>query len=93
MKFIVIIGRIICEVGGHCEFAEVQGFLTEIANKMPFKAMAVSQDLLDEMKRKEEEEERCNTNPYTMKYVIQNNMGGCHRWLKNIDLKYFGKYQ
>lgn len=87
------IGRIICEVGGRCEFAEVKDFLEDIANKMPFKAIAVSQDMLDEMKRKEEEEEKYNTNPYTMKYIIQNNMGGCHRWLKDIDLKYFGKYQ
>lgn len=55
--------------------------------------MAVSQDILDEMKRKEEEEEKNNLNPYTMKYMIQNNMGGCQKWLKEIDLKYFGKYQ
>lgn len=87
------VGRIICEVGGMCEFAEVKGFLEDVANKMPFKAIAVSQDMLDEMKRKEEEDEQNNLNPYTMKYVIQNNMGGCHKWLSPMYKKYFGKYQ
>lgn len=89
----LLTGRIICEVGGKCEFEEVKGFLQDVANKMPFKAIAVSQELLDEQKRQEEEAERNNVNPFTMKYIIQNNMGGCHRWLKDIDLRYFGKYQ
>lgn len=80
-------------MGGLCEFDEVKGFLEDVANKMPFKAMAVSQNMLDEMKRKEEEEEKNNINPYTFKYIIQNNMGGCHRWLRPMDLKYYGKYQ
>lgn len=71
----------------------MKDFLEDIAQKMPFRAMAVSQDMLDEMKRKEEEDERNNLNPYTMKYIIQNNMGGCHKWVSPMDLKYFGKYQ
>ncbi|KAG5883169.1 hypothetical protein JTB14_010305 [Gonioctena quinquepunctata] len=85
-------GRIILEVGGKCEFKEVKDFLEDIAMKLPFKAMAVSQDLLEEMKKREKWEEENNQNPWTMKYVIQNNMGGCYRWLSPIDMKYFGKY-
>lgn len=54
--------------------------------------MAVSQDILDEMKAKEKWEEENNQNPYTMKYLIQNNMGGCHHWLSPFDLKHFCKY-
>lgn len=86
-------GRIIVEVGGKCEFAEVKDILENIANKMPFKAIAVSQDMLDEMERKEEEIEENNVNPFTAKYVIQNNMGGCHKWLSSMEMRYFGKYQ
>ncbi|XP_017780026.1 PREDICTED: 39S ribosomal protein L16, mitochondrial [Nicrophorus vespilloides] len=85
-------GRIILEVAGKCEYAEVKRFLEDLAMKMPFKAMAVSQEILDEMKLKEEEEEKCNVNEYTMKYVIQNNLGGCQKWLRPNDMKYFGKY-
>lgn len=85
-------GRIILEVGGKCEFLEVKDFLEDLAKKLPFKAMAVSQDILDKMMKKEEENEKNNCNPYTMKYLIQNNMGGCHRWLSPYDLKWFGKY-
>ncbi|CAH1154132.1 unnamed protein product [Phaedon cochleariae] len=85
-------GRIILEVGGRAEFKEIEKFLTDIANKLPFKAMAVSQEILDEMKRKEKWEEENNQNPYTLKYLIQNNMGGCNRWLSPTDTKYFSKY-
>lgn len=85
-------GRIIVEVGGKCEYSEVQGFLENVAASLPFKAMAVSQEILDEMKAKEEFEEKYNKNPYTMKYIIQNNMGGCYLWLRPSDRKWFGKY-
>lgn len=91
-SFLIFLGRIIIEVGGYCEYAEVKDFLHDVAMKLPFKAMAVSQEIMDEMKRKEIEDEKNNTNPYTMKYVIQNNMGGCHSWLSPFDLKWLGKY-
>lgn len=60
--------------------------------KLPFKAIAVSQEILEDMQKEEEYAEKYNQNPYTMKYLIQNNMGGCHRWLSPVDLKWFGKY-
>nr|CAI5839791.1 unnamed protein product [Callosobruchus analis] len=85
-------GRIILELGGKCEFREVKDFLTDCANKLPFKAIAVSQKMLDETKAKEKWEQENNQNPYTMKYLIQNNMGGCQRWISPIDFKYFCKY-
>ncbi|KAK4875053.1 hypothetical protein RN001_011475 [Aquatica leii] len=85
-------GRIIMELGGKCEFVEVQDILHKIAMKLPFKAMAVSHEMLEEMKLKEAENEKNNVNPYTMKYLIQNNMGGCQNWLSPFDLKWFCKY-
>ncbi|XP_066252328.1 large ribosomal subunit protein uL16m [Euwallacea similis] len=85
-------GRIIVELGGKCDFKEVEPFLTDIANKLPFKAMAVSQKIIEQMNDREKWEEENNINPYTMKYMIQNNMGGCHQWISPWDLKYFCKY-
>ncbi|XP_074036296.1 mitochondrial ribosomal protein L16 [Leptinotarsa decemlineata] len=85
-------GRIILEVGGKCEYKEVERFLVDIAMKLPFKATAVSQKILDDMRNQEKWEEENNQNPYTMKYLIQNNMGGCYKWLSPTDMKYFGKY-
>ncbi|XP_060528106.1 large ribosomal subunit protein uL16m [Cylas formicarius] len=85
-------GRVIVEMGGKCEFKEVEPCLQKICNKLPFKAMAVSQEILDQQKRQEEFEEANNQNPYTMKYLIQNNMGGCNRWLSPFDLRNLGKY-
>ncbi|XP_065155559.1 large ribosomal subunit protein uL16m [Atheta coriaria] len=85
-------GRVILEVAGKCEYAEVKKVLEEVAAKLPFKAMAVSQELLDEKAAHEKWEEENNANYYSIKYVIQNNLGGCQAKLRPNDLKYFGKY-
>ncbi|RZC37690.1 39S ribosomal protein L16, mitochondrial, partial [Asbolus verrucosus] len=55
-------------------------------------AMAVSQEMLDKMKEEEKYAEENNQNYYTMKYVMQNNIGGCHKWMSPFDFKFLGKY-
>ncbi|KAL5274908.1 MRPL16 family protein [Megaselia abdita] len=85
-------GRVILEMGGTCEFQEVQPFLTQVANQLPFDAIAVSKEELEAMKIEEENNEKQNENPFTMKYVIQNNLSGCHKWLSPVDYKWFGRY-
>ncbi|KAL7033638.1 hypothetical protein ACKWTF_007655 [Chironomus riparius] len=86
-------GRIIVELGGKCEFEEVEEFLQKYANQLPFPARAVSHEMLQNEKNQIDELERANINPYTLKYVIQNNLGGCHKWLRPIDHKQFGKFE
>lgn len=65
--------------------------LEEIAHKLPFKAMAVNQEILDQMQEDEKYIEENNENPWTMKYIIQNNLGGCHNWISPVDKFWFGK--
>lgn len=67
-------------------------FLGQVAAMLPFKAMAVSQEMLDEMAAERQEKEEKNLNRYTKKYVIQNNLNGCHKWLGPFDHKWFGEY-
>ena len=67
--------------------------LEEVAHKLPFQAMAVSQNKLKKMARDEEYVENCNENPYTWKYIIQNNLGGCHNWISPYDKFYFNKHR
>lgn len=86
-------GRIILELGGTCEYEEVKHFLQLYANQLPFAARAVSHEILEKHAKKEKKEEESNLNPYTMKYVIQNNLGGVHRMLSPVDHKWFGKYK
>lgn len=86
-------GRIILELGGTCEFEEVKGFLQTYANQLPFAARAVSHEMLLQEKEEEERLEKLNQNKFTMKYVIQNNLGGIHRMLSPVDHKWFGKYR
>lgn len=84
--------RVILEMGGKCEFDEVKDIMGMVCEKLPFKAMVVSQQLLDEMQEKERQDKINNINPYSQKYVIQNNLNGCHQWLSKYDHKWFGKY-
>src|SRR5947209_6421450 len=85
-------GRIIVELGGHCEFKEAFPILKEVIQKLPFRAKAISHKMLEEMKQKEIDDAKNNINPYTMEYVIKNNMGKCHYWISPYDRKWFGKH-
>nr|CAG4652160.1 EOG090X0DE4 [Triops cancriformis] len=85
-------GRVIVEVGGLCEFAEVKPFLTEVANNLPFKAEVVSQETMEQKAAEEERLKRENLNPYTAEYLIKNNIQDCHRWVSPYDKKWFWKH-
>ncbi|KAG4078030.1 hypothetical protein HA402_002081 [Bradysia odoriphaga] len=85
-------GRVIIEVGGTIEFQEVKKLLTTIVKRFPFKAKVVSQEMMEQMAAEEARNERDNINPYTKKYVIQNNLSGCRNWLSPYDHRWFGKY-
>ncbi|XP_038260900.1 39S ribosomal protein L16, mitochondrial isoform X1 [Dermochelys coriacea] len=85
-------GRLILEVGGHCEFGEVEHFLTQVAKKLPFPAKAVSCQSLEEMRQAEEERRRKNQNPWTFERVITSNMLGSRKVLSPYDLSQQGRY-
>ncbi|XP_054740502.1 39S ribosomal protein L16, mitochondrial [Anastrepha obliqua] len=81
-------GRVILEIAGTCEFVEVKPFLELVAQQLPFKAKAVSEEMLSASKLKED----VTLEGKYLKYIIQNNLSGCHRWLSPVDHKWFGKY-
>nr|CAG4645808.1 EOG090X0DE4 [Lynceus sp. MCZ IZ 141354] len=84
--------RVILELGGKCEFSEVEKFLKDIANKLPFKARAVSQEMLDEEVKEKERLEDANQNPYTAEYIIKNSLYGCKDWISPYDKQWFWKH-
>ncbi|XP_078052891.1 large ribosomal subunit protein uL16m-like [Augochlora pura] len=85
-------GQILVEVGGPFEFFEVSKFLKAIAHKMPFAAEAVSHAMLERNKQRKKKYEEENLNPWTWKYIIQNNMLGCHTWISKYDKRWFKEY-
>ncbi|KAM0726860.1 Large ribosomal subunit protein uL16m [Formica fusca] len=85
-------GRVIVELGGHCEFFEVKKILSDIARILPFQAKAVSQEMLDNEAAKQEWMEKNNLNSWTWKYMVQNNMLGCFKWISPTDKLWFNKY-
>ncbi|BES95866.1 ribosomal protein L16 [Nesidiocoris tenuis] len=85
-------GRVIVEVGGKCDFEEVEPFLKIVAHNLPFKAMAVSYKMLEERKALLKKQIDENINPYNFEYLLKNNIGNCRRWAKRIDYYHFGQY-
>ncbi|GLH16579.1 CSON003729 protein [Gryllus bimaculatus] len=85
-------GRVIVEVGGYCEFEEVKRALKLIVHNLPFKAQAVTHQMLLDKEINEKKLEKENKNPYTFKYIVQNNLGGCHNWISPVDKRWFGKH-
>ncbi|XP_072841562.2 large ribosomal subunit protein uL16m isoform X2 [Pogona vitticeps] len=85
-------GRLLVEVGGHCEFSQVEYFLNQVVKKLPFKAKAVSRKSLQEMREIKEERRRSNQNPWTFERIIKANMLGVRKHLSPYDLTLKGCY-
>ncbi|XP_006011708.1 39S ribosomal protein L16, mitochondrial [Latimeria chalumnae] len=85
-------GRLVVEIGGRCEFGEVEALLSEVAKKLPFPAKVVSRETLSEMYREEEEKQENNQNPWTFERIISTNMLGIRKVLSPYDLRYKGKF-
>lgn len=66
--------------------------LSKIAQIMPFKAKAVSQEILDRDAAREKWLEENNQHFWTWKYMVQNNMLGCQNWISPVDKRWFNKY-
>lgn len=66
--------------------------LTQIANILPFKAKAINQEDLDKEAARKKWKEENNLHPWTWKYMVQNNMLGCQRWISPVDKYWFNKY-
>ncbi|KAJ7344201.1 hypothetical protein JRQ81_000151 [Phrynocephalus forsythii] len=89
-------GRLLVEVGGRCEFIEVEHFLKQVAKKLPFKAKVVSRQSLEEMREAQEERRRNNQNPWTFERIVKGNMLGIRRYVSPYDVQlkgcYWGKF-
>ena len=85
-------GRLIVEVGGRCEFQEVQGILNQVAHKLPFPAKAVSRETREKIQKDQEERERNNQNPWTFERIATANMLGIRKVLSPYDLTHRGRY-
>ncbi|XP_003704196.2 large ribosomal subunit protein uL16m isoform X1 [Megachile rotundata] len=85
-------GQIIFEVGGNIEFFEVKYVLHNIASRLPFTAMVVSQEKLEKMAEEKKRIEEENLNPYTWKYIIQNDLLSSQKWISKYDRRWYNEY-
>ncbi|XP_078004615.1 LOW QUALITY PROTEIN: large ribosomal subunit protein uL16m [Phascolarctos cinereus] len=85
-------GRLIVEVGGRCEFGEVEPILKQVAHKLPFPAKAVSRESLEKMREEQRERELNNQNPWTFERIVTANMLGLRKVVSPYDLTHKGRY-
>ncbi|KAG8035253.1 hypothetical protein G9C98_001743 [Cotesia typhae] len=85
-------GRVILEIGGDVEYFQIQRVLENVAMKMPFEAKAITHEMIERERIEEETLEETNLNPWTWKYIIQNNLTGCHNWITPSDKLWFCKH-
>ncbi|TRY75100.1 hypothetical protein TCAL_00605 [Tigriopus californicus] len=85
-------GRVIVEVAGDMYWPEVQPWLSKVAEKMPFEAMAVNQDLLERLEAEEKRIAETNENPYTFEWLVRNNIMDCQSHLSPKDRVWFGRF-
>uniref|UniRef100_UPI00358FA60D large ribosomal subunit protein uL16m-like n=1 Tax=Myxine glutinosa TaxID=7769 RepID=UPI00358FA60D len=85
-------GQLVVEVGGKCEFSQVEPWLAQIAHKLPFPARAVCKETLEAMRAQEQWREENNQNPWTFKRIADYNMLGIRYKLGPMDRMYYGKY-
>ena len=85
-------GRVIVEVGGKVSWEETRPWLSRIAACLPMEAIAVSAEQLERLEAEEKRLAEENTNPYTMEWMIRNNINDCQRFLSPYDTKWMGKF-
>jgi large subunit ribosomal protein L16 len=86
-------GRVIIEMGGSVDFAEIKPIFKQVIDRLPFPAIGVTNEELEQREIDKKVKEESNMNPYTFKYVIKNNMGGVQDWISPYDRKWFGEHR
>jgi len=85
-------GRVVVEVGGKVLWEEVQPWLSAVANKLPFNALAVNAEMLENLRSREQSLLETNKNPISFEWLIRNNIFDCQRKLSPYDKVWFGKF-
>lgn len=85
-------GRIIMEVGGKVTWEETRPWLSRLAECLPMECIAVSVDMLERLDAEEQRLQEQNTNPYTLEWMIRNNIMDCQKMLSPYDIKWMGKF-
>ena len=86
-------GRIVVEFGGRIGYKEAYPMLKKVADKLPFKAEVVTQEMLEKEGEVLEGLKNSNLNPFSFEYVLKNKLMGCTTWASPYDFRWFGRYR
>mgnify|MGYP001791171986 CR=1 FL=1 len=63
------------------------------AQKMPFKARVVNQQMLEKEEAENERIAKLNINPFDFKYAADNNLLGCQQYISKYDYIWHNRYR
>uniref|UniRef100_A0A914DKV0 Large ribosomal subunit protein uL16m n=1 Tax=Acrobeloides nanus TaxID=290746 RepID=A0A914DKV0_9BILA len=85
--------RIILEVGGAIDEFEAKGYLSYLVNAFGFPVEFISQRILEERKKEDEEVQQLNKNKFNWETAIKWNMQNCSNFLSDYDITWKAKYK
>lgn len=85
-------GRVIVEIGGKQSWEEISPWLRDVARKLPFDAIAVNAESLNDIRQEEQRLVETNENPVSFEWLVRNNMLDCRRQVSKYDKLWFGKF-
>jgi len=85
-------GRVIVEVGGKIVWEEARKWLSTLAGKLPFEAIAVNSEMLKKLREEEDRLIATNQNPISFEWLVRNNIMNCQHYLSPYDRRWFGKF-
>jgi len=86
-------GRVIIEMGGTVDFAEIKPIFKQVMDRLPFPSIGVTHEELEKLEIDKKLKEESNMNPYTYKYIVKNSMHGVESWISPYDRKWFGEHR
>lgn len=64
----------------------------QVCYKLPVDAIPVSKDILEDLRKQEEELQQKNINPFSIERVIDYQMQGSDQWISKYDRAFYTKY-
>lgn len=85
-------GRVIFEIGGIGQYGEVSAILENLAKRMPFFCMPISQEIMDNLKEESKQIAERNYNPFDYRDLLRRNIGDSRRHADPLEVKWGGVF-
>lgn len=83
-------GRVLVEMGGIGDFAEIEHILETVCKKMPIYCRPITQQIMDELKEEKQNIDANNFNPFDYRELVRDDYSNSRHRLKPHDMLWGG---